>query len=93
MSLTTEFFNFGRKKSENLSFKNGHFSTNSCHFFANYINIFHKNEVQTVILRCFTVINLDWFKLYGLRCKWRPRRCSANFQKIANDKWPFYYYI
>ena len=66
MSLTTEFFNFGRKKSENLSFKNGHFSTNSCHFFANYINIFHKNEVQTVILRCLVCLNLDLVKSYDV---------------------------
>ena len=29
--------------------------------------IFHKTEVQTVILRCWTSLNLDWFKSYGLR--------------------------
>ena len=32
MFLTTEFFNFGRKNPENLSFKNCHFSTISSHF-------------------------------------------------------------
>ena len=68
MSLTTEFFNFGRKKSENLSFKNGHFSTNSCHFFANYINIFHKNEVQMVILRCLVCLNLNLVKKFIFSC-------------------------
>ena len=36
-------------------------------------------------------LNLDWFKSCGLRCRWRPCACSANFQKIAIDKWPFYY--
>ena len=67
--------------------------TSSGHFSANCMYIFHKIEVQTVILRCLTGLNLDWFKSYGLRCRWRPRVCLANFQKIAVDKWPFYYHI
>ena len=62
MFLTTEFFNFGRKKPENLSFKNVHFSTISGHFLANYMNIFHKTEIQTVILRCLVCLNLNWVK-------------------------------
>ena len=33
MLLTTVFFNFGRKKKVNSSFKNGHFSTISGQFF------------------------------------------------------------
>ena len=53
--------------------------------------IFHKTEVQTVGLRCLMGLNLDWFKIYGLWCKWRPCACLANFQKIATDKWSFYY--
>ena len=36
-TLTTVFFNFGRKKTENLSFKNGHFVTICGHVFGNYI--------------------------------------------------------
>ena len=55
--------------------------------------IFHKTEVQTVILRCLMGLNLDYFKMYGLWCKWRPCACLANFQKIATDKWSFYYHI
>ena len=66
MPLTTEFFNFGRKKSENLSFKNGHFSTNSCHLFAIYIHIFHKNKVQMVILRGLVCLNLNLVKSYDV---------------------------
>ena len=31
----------------------GHFTTISGHFFANYITIDHKTEIQTIILRCF----------------------------------------
>ena len=37
----------------------GHFTTISGHFFANYINIFHKIETQTVILRCLVCIYLN----------------------------------
>ena len=34
--------------------KCGHFRTISGHFFANYIIIFHKTEVQRVILKCLS---------------------------------------
>ena len=61
--------------------------------FGNYVTILHKTEVQTVILRCLMGLNIDWFKIYGLWCTWRPRTCLANFQKIAIDKWSFYKHI
>ena len=38
------------KKETTFAF--GQFTTISGHFFGNYINIFHKTEVQMVILRC-----------------------------------------
>ena len=69
------------------------FTTISGHFFANYMVIFHKSEVQTVVLRCLTGLHLDWFRHCGLRCRWRPCTCLANSQKIATDKWPFYDHI
>ena len=31
-------------------------------FFANYISIFHKTEFQTIILRCCTGLDHNWFK-------------------------------
>ena len=40
---------------QNLKVINGHFTTVSGHFFANYMNIFQKTEIQTVILRCSTI--------------------------------------
>ena len=49
---------------------NGCFSTISSQFFAIYINIFHKTEVQTVILRCWMGLNLNWFKNYDTKRKW-----------------------
>ena len=41
---------------------NGHFTTIYGHFFANYIDIFHKNEIQVVILRYVVCLNLNWIK-------------------------------
>jgi hypothetical protein len=76
-----------------MTITNAHFATTSSHLFANCMFIFHKTEVQTVILRCLTGLNLDWFKSYDLRFRWRPRTCLAYCQKIATDKWLFCYNI
>ena len=46
---------------------NGRFLTISSQFSAIYINIFHKTEVQTVILRCWICLNLNWFKSYDAK--------------------------
>jgi hypothetical protein len=32
--------------------------------------IFHKTEIQTVILICLTGLNSDWFKSYETKCKY-----------------------
>ena len=82
-----------QSESKQITITNAHFMTISGRVPANYMFIFHKTEVQTVILRCLMGLNLDWFKSYGLRCRWRPRTCLANFQKITTDKWPFYCHI
>ena len=58
-------FQFWKKKIENLSFKNGHFTPISGHFFGTYISIFHKTEIQTVILRCLVCKNCSWIKSYN----------------------------
>ena len=60
------------------------FTTISGHFVANCMFIFHKKEVQKVILRCLMGLNTNWFKNYGLRCKLRPRASLANFQNITD---------
>ena len=65
-SLLLVFCNFVRKKKENLWLINGHFMTISGHFFANYIKIFHKTEIQMVILRCFEGQNFNWVKSYNI---------------------------
>ena len=45
---------------QNLRLTNGHFTTISSQFSAIYMNIFHKTEVQMVILRCWTGLNLNY---------------------------------
>ena len=41
----------------------------SGHFFANCMLIFHKTEVQTVILMCLMGLNSIWFKSYDTKRK------------------------
>ena len=48
---------------------NGHFMTITGHFLANFKFIFHKTEVQTVVLRCWPSLNLNWNKFYNLKSK------------------------
>ena len=43
--------------------------TKSGHFFAIYMLIFHKTEIQTVILRCSTSLNLNRYNNYDKKCK------------------------
>ena len=40
------------------------FSPISGHFFGTYVSIFHKTEIQTVILRCLVCKNSSWIKRY-----------------------------
>ena len=63
--------------SPNLRLINGSFLTLSSHLFANYMIIFHKTEVQTVILRCWMGLYLNWFKSYDTKCNFFHFRFSA----------------
>ena len=65
----------------NLRLINDCFTNISSQIFPIYIHIFHKIEVQTVILRWLLGLNLDWFK--NLRCSLRLHASSANSQRIA----------
>ena len=55
---------------QNLQLTNVCSTTIFSQFFANYINIFHKTEVQTVILRCLIGLNCNWFKIYATKHKY-----------------------
>ena len=48
------------------TFKVGYFTTISGHFWAIYIYIFHKIEVQIIILRCLTSLNSNWIRTYNI---------------------------
>ena len=61
-------------ESQNLRLINHHFTTVSSHFFAISINIFHKTEILTVILRCCMDLYLNWFSSYG------PKRENFRFR-------------
>ena len=43
--------------------------TISVHFLTNHMVIFHKTEIQTVILRCLMSLNLNWYKSYDTKRK------------------------
>ena len=51
-------------------FINDSVMTISGHFFSICMFIFHKSEVQTVILRCLTDLNLNWFKSVYPKCNY-----------------------
>ena len=64
---------------------NCHFTIISSQISAIYINIFHKTEVQTVILRCWTGLYHNWFKNYD---KNEKHVKNAKTPKIAkNSTW------
>ena len=70
------------------------FSTISNHFFADHMNIFHKNLVQTVILKWLTCLNLDWIKGYNMKqnkvISFFLQFCIEKAWKFTTQKWPFY---
>ena len=50
-------------------------------FFTNYMNIFHKTEVQTVILRCWTSFKLNCFKSCETNAK--ARKNAKNITQMS----------
>ena len=52
-----------------------------CSFFDNCMNIFHINEVPTVILRHLMCLNLIWIKSYKIKHK---LFCFFLFVKLLN---------
>ena len=60
-------------------------------FFANCMCIFHKTEVQTVILRC---LNINWYKSYDTK-RYKTKNTNDFFYyKIAkNWKWKYLHFV
>ena len=80
-SANSQFYNWGLTH-QNLKLMNSHFTIISGHFFANYVNIFHKTEIQTVILRCLMSLKLNWCKSYDTKCK-----NAENAHESFSTKW------
>ena len=62
----SEFLDFQFCKKKSWKFKTHRWPFFDClgSFCAIFMNIFHKNEVQMVILRCLVSLNLNWIKSY-----------------------------
>ena len=69
------------------------YMTVSGHFFTICMVIFHKTEVETVVLKYLTYLNLNQLKSYGVKCILSLCPTLANSEKIATDKWWFYHYF
>ena len=68
-----------------LQLINSRFTIISSHFFASYIKIFYKTEVQTVILRCLTCLYLNWFKRYDRKRQKFKNSKNAKLSKLVNS--------
>ena len=77
LSLCTDLADSQKLATDNLPFYEQIWS-----FFANYMFIFHKTDVQTDILRCCTSPNLNWTKSYDTKRK-----------NAKKHKWVFLYKI
>ena len=69
---------------------NCHFTTISSQISAIYINIFHKTEVQTVILRCWTVLYINWLKSYDKNEKHAKTQKTQKSPKTVHKNFFFY---
>ena len=76
---------------------NGSCTTISGHFLAICMFIFHKTEIQTVILRCLTIINLNCYKSYDTKHKNAKNAKNTNacfctkLQK--KQKWKYLHFV
>ena len=70
------------------------FTTISGHFFANCMFIFHKTEVQMVILKCLKSLNPNWFTSYDTKRKNARNADKCFLYKIAkNWKWKYLLFV
>ena len=79
-------FSILEEKFKNLSFKNGHFTPISGHFFGTYLSIFHKTEIQTVILRCLVCKNCSWIKSYDINSNVFWQMCFSILEEKKSFK-------
>ena len=61
-------------------------------FFANYMFVFYKTEIQTIILRCLMSLNLNWYKSYDTNEKTQKMPICVfeqNCKKTEMEIFPF----
>ena len=79
------------------TFAFGQFMTISGHFIANYINIFHKSVVLTVILRGLTTLNLNLIKSYDLNSNYFCQLCflilEEKIWRLKFQRWHFFHHL
>ena len=82
-----------RSEIKETTFWDGHFRTLSGHSVANYIIIFHKTEVSTVILRYLLSLNLNWIKSSDINSYVSWQLCFSILAETKASKmaifWPF----
>ena len=59
--------------SQNLWLTNGCFTTTCRQILEHYVKSVHKNVTPTVIMRCWTGLNLNWFKSYDTNAQKRKK--------------------
>ena len=69
---------------------NGCFTTISSHFFGYPHNILHKTEIQMIILRCWTAVNLNRFKSYDRNEKHTKTQNPPKSPKTLHNFYFFY---
>ena len=52
-------------------------------FFAIYMLIFHKTEIQTIIMRYLMSLNLNWYKSYDRICVFVKNRTKMEMETFA----------
>jgi hypothetical protein len=62
--------------------------------FVKYMVIFHKTEIQTVILRCLTSLNLNWFQRYDEKRK-NAKNANILFFYVCSRhrKWKYLHFV
>ena len=87
LTLPTSFWAFkGRGWVKKSIQTNCRLTTISSQISAIYMNIFHKTEVQTVILRYWTVLYINWLKNYDKNKKHAKKQKTQKLPKTVHMK-------
>ena len=62
-------------------------------FFATYMFIFHKTEMKTVILRCLTSLNHNWYNRYDTKRKNAKTQMHVFVQNCNTPKMEIPYFL